>query len=511
MLRDPFEQTQETQMNQSREVPQRRAFAIRRRLEEATGQSGRTILLGTVLILTAVSAAVGYALAQFYSVDIVTSLLHPPEDCFGRWGTNIGRHCFSDYAMVVDAGTRVNPWDDLMFPGHQPGGMVYPAAGMIPHLLFGIPAKWLGAPLLGLFGYQLALTIAVLSPAVWAARGAQGLERVVVFVALGAAAIPAWAVIDRGNSVGFMVPIALVFLVALRQQRWGLAVIMVILAALVKPQFVVLAVALFAARKWRMGGFAICGAVISNLAAYLLWPHQFPHTIMQSIHNLFANNYPFQWLLASHNVSFGKTFLLIPDFAELLTTGGKIPDGFLAGPRVLIGYIVLVLVVGAVTVLGRRIPPVIAGIVLLPTAALFPALAMSYYLVFALPIAALVVRDPGGLPGVGIFDQLGAHGVRRRAVGIWVSLAAAVTIAQIAVPVPIMRAEIPYHAGSRAVVNSTTFLAPILWLVACAVIIISYARSPTPRGDGDQAPARDGAPDAGLGNTSPTSELAAES
>jgi len=29
-----------------------------------------------------------------------------------------------------------------------------------------------------LFGYLLALTIAVLSPAVWAARGTQGLERV---------------------------------------------------------------------------------------------------------------------------------------------------------------------------------------------------------------------------------------------------------------------------------------------------------------------------------------------
>ena len=49
--------------------------------------------------------------------------------------------------------------------------MVYPAAGIMPHLLFGLPAEWLGAPRLGLIGYLLALTIAVVSPAVSAAGG----------------------------------------------------------------------------------------------------------------------------------------------------------------------------------------------------------------------------------------------------------------------------------------------------------------------------------------------------
>ncbi len=35
----------------------------------------------------------------------------------------------------------------------------------------------------------------------------------------------------------------------------------------------------------------------------------------------------------------------------------------------------------------------------------FPALVFHYYLVFVLPVAALVVRDPDGPPGAGIFDQ----------------------------------------------------------------------------------------------------------
>ena len=81
--------------------------------------------------------------------------------------------------------------------------------------------------------------------------------------------------VDRCNTTGFVVPVALVFLVALRRRQWDLVAITVVLAALVKPQFAVLGVALFAARQWRLGGIAVIGVVISDLAAYLLWPRDF--------------------------------------------------------------------------------------------------------------------------------------------------------------------------------------------------------------------------------------------
>jgi len=89
----------------------------------------------------------------------------------------------------------------------------------------------------------------------------------VVFVACGALESPAWMDVDRCNTTGFVVPVALGFLV------W--VAITVVLAAPVKPQFAVLGVALFAARQWRLGGIAVIGVVISDLAAYLLWPRDF--------------------------------------------------------------------------------------------------------------------------------------------------------------------------------------------------------------------------------------------
>jgi Glycosyltransferase family 87 len=464
--------------------------SMRGRFLVVTSQSERTVMLATVLLASTVSLATGYVLTQCYSVDVLSSLLFPRADCWLDWGVHIGRHCFGDYAMVVSAGTQPNPWDYSMFlpPNYQPYVVNYPAAGWIPPLLFGLPAKWLGAPQLGLIGYLVALTIAVISPAIWAARGARGLERVVVFVALGSAAIPVWAVIDRGNSTGFVVPIALVFFVALRRQRWALVAVMVVLAALVKPQFAVLALVLLAARQWRLCGLALAGVAISNIAAYLLWPRDFPRTIPQSIHAIIKFSGSFEGLVSPQNASFGKALLLIPDGIKASQTGGKLPDGFLLGPRSLIGYAVLVLVVVAVLALGRRIPPILVGIVLLATAALCPPYANYYYLVFVLPIAAVMARDPEGPPGAGVFEQLAKHGGRRRAVGICLCLAVALSIAQIAIPSPPFYASIYGQMGVRGAIGTTPIVAttvmmtPILWLVACVVIIVSYARRPVDSG-----------------------------
>ncbi len=490
-------------MNRPVGVMRGAVIPIRDRLSALARQPERTVMLGAILLASTLSAVTGYVLTQCFSVDVLSSLLFIPQDCWLDWGMNIGRHCFGDYAMVVDPGLRPNPWDPYPLqlpPDYQPMRTELPPATMIPNLLFGLPAKWLGTPRLGLVTYLVALTIAVVSPAIWAARGARGLEQVIVFVALGAAAIPAWAVIDRGNSVGFMAPIALVFLVALCRQRWGLVTIMAVLAALLKPPFAVLAVGLFAARQWRWGGLAIVGMGLSSLAAYLLWPRDFPQTIPESINNLFHYGTFFPGLVDLSNVSFGRALLLIPDAVKASHTGGEIPDGFLAGTRSLIGYAVLAVVVVSVLALGRRIPPVMVGIVLLAAAAFFPPQVHYYYLIFVLPVAALVVRYPDGPPGAGIFDALAAAGDRRRVVGVCVSLAAAFSIAQVAIPVQLVRVPIFGQLGAKGVIGDTLIVSttapvtPILWLLACAVITVSYARRPALVRGGDPEAAPGGPP-----------------
>lgn len=486
------------------------------RLSVITSQSERSILLGTVLLASAISVTTGFVLGRYYSVDVLTSLLiFAPDDCYHDWPTRLGRHCFSDYSITLNIGMVSNPWDPYPLylpPDFQPTHFNYTAAGMVPQMIFGHLADLLGAPRLGMFGYLLVLTAAIFVPALWAVRGARGLERVVIFVACGAAAIPAWVAIDRGNSLGFVVPIALVFLVALCRRQWGLVTIMVVLAALVKPQFVVLAAALFAAHRWRSGGVAVAGAVIANLAAYALWPRDFPRTIMQSIHNIggYGGAGSGAALVAGSNVSFGKGLLMVPDAIAAGASGGTIPPDFLAAARSVIGYVILILVTGSLLVLGRRIPPIMAGIVLLATASLFPPLTNPYYLVFVLPVAALVVRDPDGPPGTGVFDRLSAVGGRRRAVGICVSLAIALCIAQVALPGPPLRLDVIGPAGleTRAVVATTLVFAPVLWLIACTAIIVSYARRPAAGLPADSRPAPEVAPESDAGAPEESQEIA---
>lgn len=471
-------------MNRPLEVLRGTASATRERISAVTSQSERTLLLGTILLVSAVSAATAYILTQLYSVDVFSTLLLVPQDCWIDWGMKIGRHCFSDYAMVTTGGIQPDPGDYTIAlpPDYQPTPIGTWAPARIPYLLFGMPAYWLGAPRLGLVTYLLTLTLAVISPAIWAARGARGLERVVVFVTLGATAIPAWGVIDRGNSTGFLVPIALVFFIALSRQRWGLVALAVILAALLKPQFAVLAFVFFAARQWRWGSATLVGIAISNIAAFSLWPRGFPWTITKAIRDIVSFNS--SWGLQDpRNVSFSKALLLIPDTIASLQTG-RVPDGFLAGPRAIVGFAILVLVVVSVLALGRRMPPVMVGIVLLAIATLAPSYAAFYYLIFALPIAALVVRDPNGPPGAGLFDALAIHRDNRRVLGIAVSLAAALSIVQVAIPGQPFTVPIYGQLGAKGVVGTaqlvptTVTWTPFLWLAVCAAAIISYARKP---------------------------------
>ena len=494
-------------MNRPLEAFTAAVSAIRGRLLVVAGQSERTLVLGAVLLVSALSVVRGFVLARYFSVDVLsTVVIHVPEDCLLDWPAQVGRHCFSDYSLVLSYGMRPDPWEPFPLPHFKSAHNNYSAAAMLPHMFFGYLGNWLHAPKRGLVGYLLALTTASFTPAVWAARGARGLERVVVFMALGVAAIPAWAVIDRGNSVGFVVPIALVFLVALCRRRWGLVAVMVVLASLVKPQFVVLVVALFAARQWRWGGFAVAGAVITNLAAYLVWPRNFPITILQSIHEALGFGSSSSASSADvFNMSFAEGLLIIPDDMKAGEAGGKIPADFVAGPRSLLGYVVLVLAVVCVVALGRRISPVMAGIVLLATASLFPSLVPSYYLVFVLPVAALVARDPDGSPGSGIFDRPETLGGRRRAVGLCVSLAAVLSIAQ-TVPIgpPLWNQNMGAEAlvGHIVAVITSVRMAPVLWLIACMAIIVSYACKPTPPSHGSKQWANpDGSRDVAANNS----------
>ena len=79
-----------------------------------------------------------------------------------------------------------------------------------------------------------------------------------------------------------------------------------------------------------------------------------------------------------------------------------------------------------------------------------------------------------------VFDRLVTVAGLRRTVGIWMTLAAALTIVQIALPHPPVPVVLHQNGGTvtTLMVLTTAVLTPMLWLVACAVTIVSYAHIP---------------------------------
>ena len=62
-------------MNRPLEVVSAAVSAIRGRLLVVAGQSERTILLGTILVVSAVSVLRGFVLARYFSIDVLSALV----------------------------------------------------------------------------------------------------------------------------------------------------------------------------------------------------------------------------------------------------------------------------------------------------------------------------------------------------------------------------------------------------------------------------------------------------
>lgn len=468
------------------------------RIRAYSAVSPRNFLLMASIVFLTTCAIFSFILFQYFNVPASFALIFEPSDCFWRyyenWSGSVGRHCFGDYLQVMLLGMQPNPWLPLSIVPSKPDFVSsYTASAMIPQVIFGHLGRILGSPRIGVFAYLFFMAISVLSPARWASRSAVGVERLVIFVVCGLLATPVWILLDGGNSTGFAVPAMLAYLVALRRDRWDHAAFAAVVAALIKPHFGLLVMVFFVARKWRVGFMTTAGMVISNVVAYLVWPRDFPRTIAQSLrlilsfgrqdaNSLTADNVWFVkgMLFSPLNVSFAKGLLLIPNGIEARREGGILPIGYLATLYPIIGLGIPIIFIGWLIFLGRRIPSLMAGIVLLATASLSPVIAVHYYLVFALPVAAVILRDPKGPVGSGVFDRVRSP---RKAVAMWTSFATAICVALVPLPVPPVITSVSWQHGvfqpqgtEGGFVETTAAFAPVAWIVAIIAILVSYSR-----------------------------------
>jgi hypothetical protein len=441
-----------------------------RALREAYSPSG--FLFGSVIALSLV-LAISAVVAGYFGVDVFASLTYLSVDlnCLTDHPATeaIGVHCFGDYYQVVDFTLRADPWSGR----HS----IYPAAGMLPNLLFGRIGFALNAPRVGLILFLLLLAVAVMVPAWWASKDKTISIRLITIALFGIVSIPALMTLDRGSSVGLVTPALLAFLIGLRTHNHRLTVVSIMLASLVRPQYFLLVAALAIQRKWKHFFATLALVVATNLVAYLFWPSRLPGTIVESIFKALpfggcyslANPYP-------ANVSFARGLYEL----ELLfrtVLGLPLAESWTNDASRFIGPSIFVALTIALFILRKTIPAHIVGVLILAATSLFPATIWSYYLVFAIPVAAIALRDPSGVEPDrfvwrGVFDSDRIDG-RKSAAVLLVVLATAFTLTRLLIP-SIVTVAIIGNPVRSDLLATTSDLIPLLWLVAAIAVVIGW-------------------------------------
>jgi hypothetical protein len=442
------------------------------------------LLLAGVLLLDAILVLSGVVLDHYFSKDVVTSLTQFPADTHVCEPTTegLGNHCFADYGFVRLLAPLPNPWD-----AYNGSYFNYPAAGLLP--LLGPYAIGLlsGSLRVGLFVYVALLFAGLSIPAWWASAGKSIGIRILIIGAFGALSAPALMALDRGNSVGFLAPVLLLLFVSLRRANDTGVVVAIVLAVIIKPQFVALFLLFLLMRKWKAGAIALLAVAITNFAAYLFWPADFPSTIPQTLGNIarygsgvsLFGEFP-------ANVSFAESFhqielLLRPVFG--MTTESTWSDNH----QGIFGPVILAALAVALIVLGKRIPIVLAAFMLSAAVSMLTGISWSYYLVFALPIAAVLLRDPlDRAPSrTSWHGFLDASSRDRPQVIATVALVVA-TAATVSRVLFFSTAHVPGTEIDNLVKTSGEWT-PLLWLAAIVLVLVAWGRHPEPESGGTRA------------------------
>lgn len=437
----------------------------------ATWYSPSRLLVILVAAFALLLFATGFVASHYFGKDVAASLTYISQDGFCDLSANegIGDHCFGDYRIVADYVSEPNPWE--VIDGYYNN---YPAGSMLPHAVFRVIGDLFGSSLVGLVSYLTTMVVAMSVPALWASKGRPLATRIMIFALFGIGAVPAMMAFDRGNSVGFAAPAMLAFLVAMRREKYRTVVITIVIASLIKPQYILLVLALLAHRRWRHLAYAIGSAAVANVLAFLVWPQHFPGTIIQSVQNVlrYGDNFPL-------HIDFPPNASLAEGLYVFVQHGGASVGVSNAGQWIfdnagLVGMALALSIIAAVVALGRRLPPVLGGALLLMVASLLPAVSWPYYLVFALPIAAVLLRDPEGEPAEhgwrGVLD-LGSLSRLQQVAAFGLVLATAGTVSRVLLPRPV-NAQV---FADQGIIATSGNVIPLLWLAAAAAVLLAWA------------------------------------
>lgn len=400
-------------------------------------------LLGQVIILV-----------HYFGLDAVASFSFVAADEWCEANSGLGVHCFGDYSFLRNAIVSGNPWD-------PPWSSTYPASSLFPVALVVAFESATGSFSAGLAAYLVALFVAVSAPWVVLIFRNTGLSlstKALALFVFGPLSLPALIVLDRGNTVGFVVPALVLVLLGLAAGNSRIAALGIVLAVLVKPQFILMAFLLVKMKKWALLLGSLLTISVVEIGAFLAFgPSQLASNIAQAIGS--AGNYnsgSFSWTAFPTNVS-------ITGALQNLMASMGLSNTSLDLNVISIGLFSLLFL--ALVIRSAALSSYSWAIVLIGFSAFGPSTTWAYYLIIA-PVTfsllaleaktAVLSRQPKSHSRVAL--------LRSRIVTFIALLAHLLSLSTVLLPVP--------TAGDRTALPLFV-ITPLVWLALAALLTFS--------------------------------------
>jgi hypothetical protein len=317
---------------------------------------------------------------SYLGVDVYSSRSFSSGDGWCEsFSQGLGIHCWGDYYyplfLVL---SQPNPWLEY--------GNPYPAASFIPFLIPHFLGSITGIAQAGLVIFLGTMTL-LIGWSVWAATNGMALEpRLILFTTLTLFSPPLINTLDRGNSVGFIIPLLVWLYSSLRNQSENQGVLAIVLLTVIKPHFAVLLFLFLLRGKFKglIKGILL-GGTIHVLGFLVVAGDRFPINIYDSLARVVSyQNYSSVESGWPQNISFAQSLYSLAYFFRG-EQNSTIIMGFLATNQGLIGPIVLLMVLLTITIFRSTLTNIQVAIILTSVIVMTSSTSYYYYAIFAIP------------------------------------------------------------------------------------------------------------------------------
>jgi hypothetical protein len=212
-----------------------------------------------------------YFFAPHYAgINLAAGLIFNSADgwCVGSLPV-FGPHCFGDFGlgiMMVEKNHQVWTPTDSYPPAN------YPPATFAIYAFFRLILITFGYSFT-IFFYLFALAICVLMPLWFLTKQYSRVDRFFLVMILGTFSVPFLSVLDRGNTVAFLVPCILLTYFGVKTGSERIQIFGMVLAVSLRPQAILLVSILVFQRKYKSALKVISLSLVSNLLIMFAWDH----------------------------------------------------------------------------------------------------------------------------------------------------------------------------------------------------------------------------------------------